>query len=79
MFRYQERFEVYTAVTMKNAVFWDVAAATCSRWFLARGFFLFSSTLKMEAIRSSEPSVYTISTLRHIPEHGILLSLSTLT
>jgi hypothetical protein len=51
-------FEVFTAVTMKNAVFWDVAprkscvnrrfggkyrlhlqsAATCSRWFLARGF-----------------------------------------
>jgi hypothetical protein len=46
------RFEVFTAVTMKNAVFWDVApcrscvnrliglqsAATCSRWFLTRGF-----------------------------------------
>jgi hypothetical protein len=23
----------------KNAIFWDVAAATCSRWFLACGFF----------------------------------------
>jgi hypothetical protein len=68
------RFEVFTSVTMKNAVFWDVApcryyvnrrfrgtyrlhlqgriknlwamiqreqaAATWSRWFLARGFFL---------------------------------------
>jgi hypothetical protein len=33
------RFEVFTAVTMKNVVFWAVAAATCSRWFLARGFF----------------------------------------
>jgi hypothetical protein len=52
------RFDVFTAVTMKNAVFWDAApcrycvnrrfggmyrlhlqaAATCSRWFLARGF-----------------------------------------
>jgi hypothetical protein len=32
-----ERFQVFTAVTMKNAVFWS--AATCSRWFLARGFF----------------------------------------
>jgi hypothetical protein len=47
--------EVFTAVTMKNAVFWDVApcrcereqvaaelassAATCSRGFFARGFF----------------------------------------
>jgi hypothetical protein len=33
------RFEVFTAVTMKNAIFWDVAAATCSHWFLACGFF----------------------------------------
>jgi hypothetical protein len=37
------RFEVFTAVTMKNVVFWDVAPcgspATCSSWFLARGFF----------------------------------------
>jgi hypothetical protein len=33
------RSEVFTAVTMKNAVFWDVAAANCWRWFLARGFF----------------------------------------
>jgi hypothetical protein len=50
-------FEVFTAVSMKNAVFWDVApcrscemnrrfgrtyrlsAATCLRWFHARGFF----------------------------------------
>jgi hypothetical protein len=33
------RFEVFTAVTMKNAVFWNVAIATCSHWFLALGFF----------------------------------------
>jgi hypothetical protein len=49
------RFQVFTAVTMKNAVFWDVTlcrscvsrhfGGTCSlqpptqRWFLARGFF----------------------------------------
>jgi hypothetical protein len=32
------------------------------------------STLKMEAISSSETSVYTISTRRHIPEDGILHS-----
>jgi hypothetical protein len=30
------------------------------------------STLKMEAIRSSEMSVHTISTRLHIPENGIL-------
>jgi hypothetical protein len=32
------------------------------------------STLKMEAIRSSETSVHTISTRRHIPGDGILNS-----
>jgi hypothetical protein len=31
------------------------------------------STLMMEAIRSSETSVYTRSTQRHVPEDGILL------
>jgi hypothetical protein len=34
--------------------------------------FCLSSTLKMEAIRSSETSVNTISTRRHIPEVGFL-------
>jgi hypothetical protein len=32
-----------------------------------------SSTLKIEAIRSSETSVNKIPTRRHIPEDGILL------
>jgi hypothetical protein len=32
------------------------------------------STLKMEAIRSTETSVHTRSTRRHIPEDGILHS-----
>jgi hypothetical protein len=46
-------------------------AATCSRWFFARGFFI----LKMEAIRSSETSVQsTTSTRRHTPEDGFLHS-----
>jgi hypothetical protein len=45
-------------------------AATCSSWFLAHEF----STLKMEAIRSSETSVHRRSTRRHIPEGGILHS-----
>jgi hypothetical protein len=35
---------------------------------------LFSSTLKMEAIRSSETSVNTTSTRRHIPEDSFLHS-----
>jgi hypothetical protein len=48
------RFDVFTAVTMKNAVFWDAAlcrscvtdvseelqtAAACSRWYLTCRFF----------------------------------------
>jgi hypothetical protein len=36
------------------------SAVTCSHWFLAEG------------IRSSETSVHTRSTRRHIPEQGIL-------
>jgi hypothetical protein len=45
-----------------------ITPATCSRWFLARGFFY----MKMEAIRSSETSVHTRTTWRHIPEDSIL-------
>jgi hypothetical protein len=88
------RFEVFMAVTMKNAVFWDVA--TC-RFCVNRRFggtyrlnlegrknrakqspahAGFSradfSTLKMEAIRSSETLIHTRSTWRHIPEDSIL-------
>jgi hypothetical protein len=76
------RFEVFTAVTMKNAVFWDL---TPSRPCLNSRFGQEApahagsspadfSTLKMEAIRSTETTVYTISTRRHIPEDGILHS-----
>jgi hypothetical protein len=45
-------------------------SAATSRWLLACGF----STLKMEAIRSSETSVRTRTTRRHVPENGILQS-----
>jgi hypothetical protein len=95
------RFEVYTAVTMKNAVFWDVAPCrSCvtrcfggtyrlhlqGRKIHERGTNVSSlqpsahagstladfSTIKVEAIRSSETSVHTRSTRRHFPEYGIL-------
>jgi hypothetical protein len=46
------------------------SAATCSRWFLARGFVYPED----EAMRSSETSVHTRSAQRHIPQDGILHS-----
>jgi hypothetical protein len=69
-------FEVFTSVTMKNAVFWNVAPCRSCEMLLPAhvGSSLADfSTLKMEAIRSSETSVhFTGSTRRHIPEDGIL-------
>jgi hypothetical protein len=47
-----------------------VLAACC----LLVVFFAYSSTLKTEAVYSSEASVYTISTRRHIPEEEIFHS-----
>jgi hypothetical protein len=84
----------------KSASEEQASAATCSRLFLARGFFYPEdgddtflrnvgshslqppaqdgssladfSTLKIEAIRSSETSIHTRSTRRHIAEDGIV-------
>jgi hypothetical protein len=59
---------------MKNAVFWDVAPCrSCVNRRFGGTFRLhLQGTLKMEEIRSSETSVYTRSTRRHIPEDDIL-------
>jgi hypothetical protein len=65
------RFEVFTAVTVKNVVFWGVALHTPAD---AGSPFADFSTLKMEAIRSSETSVNPGSTQRHIPEDEVLHS-----
>jgi hypothetical protein len=61
---------------MKNAVFWDVVS--CRSWFGSH-LLTFSSfsdfySLNMEATCSSETSVLTRPTRRHIPEDGILLN-----
>jgi hypothetical protein len=77
------RFAVFTAVVMKSTIFWDITPCSplsvnrrfggayrllLSRWFLAQ---LVFSTLKMEAICSSETSVDTQQTTRRcIPEDG---------
>jgi hypothetical protein len=66
------RFEVFTAVTMKNAVFWDVPPCrSCVAPDHAGSSLADFSILKMDAIRSSETSVDTTSTRRHIPEDDI--------
>jgi hypothetical protein len=63
-------FEVFTAVVMKSIIFWDMTAChRLARWFAEP----ISSTLKMEAICSSETSVETQrTTRRHTPEDDTL-------
>jgi hypothetical protein len=62
------RFEVSTAVTMKNAVFWDVASCI-SRVNLRFGGFLYPEDGGDTFLRTS---VHTRYTLCYIPEDGIL-------
>jgi hypothetical protein len=67
-------FEVHTTVTMKNTVLWVVMPCSSE---IVRGFGRkmspLSSTLKMEAIYSSETSVdFLRNTRRHIPEDKTL-------
>jgi hypothetical protein len=64
-------FEVFTVVTMKNAVLWDVAPCRLQPPAHAGSSLADFSTLNMEAIHSTETSVHTRSTRRHIPEDGI--------
>jgi hypothetical protein len=73
--------EVFTAVIMKNAVFWDVTPVTLvflrsGRRLLITANVVLSSpilvTLMMQAIPSSETSVPTRTKQCNIPEDSIL-------
>jgi hypothetical protein len=58
---------------MKNSVFWDVAPCVpCENRLIPLPARDISSSLKMEAIRFSETSVYNKPTRRHIPKDDIL-------
>jgi hypothetical protein len=60
---FYKRFEVFTAVNIRDAVFWAIMSCGACKNFV---------TL-MEAICSSQTSVLTRTTQRNFPEDGILL------
>jgi hypothetical protein len=71
------RFEVFTAMTMKNAVFCDVTpCGPCKNRLLVTANIVPNSqilvTLIMDALSSSETSVLTRATQRNIPQDGTL-------
>jgi hypothetical protein len=72
-------FEVLTAVTMSNVVFWNLAlCGPCKKQTVGNDltFFLsgvYFSTPKIETTCSSETSVFTRSTRRHIQQDTLLM------
>jgi hypothetical protein len=80
MRRQHVRFEVFTAVTMKNGIFWVVMpCGYCKnrrsmRRLLVTASFVPSSPILVTLMSSSETSVLIRATRRNIPEDTILYS-----
>jgi hypothetical protein len=64
------RFEVFTAVTRKNVVFWDVTQCDSCKNFVPISLILV--IFMMEVLPCSETSVLTRATQRNIPDEGII-------
>jgi hypothetical protein len=64
-YHHHVRFQVLTVVSMKVSAFWDIAP--CSLIEVDRRF-----TLMMEAVHTSEMSVYSETTRQYIPEESNL-------